>query len=205
MTKTGHNPVTALVAGSAYTFQESLHMMQKAAMGGGMTEEAVSGDYRHLVKLNYQRMKRVYKTCKIGEKLMKKAENFSRPVIWLVLTDMRCGDSAQSIPVMQRIAELSTKIQLKILFRDDYPEIMDAFLTNGARSIPKLICLDKNTLCVEGIWGPRPEPLQKLVLEHKKNPVHEKEALSEMIQRKYLRDKTVTIQKELLELLESCG
>ena len=32
---------------------------------------------------------------------------------------------------------------------------MDAFLTNGSRSIPKLIRLDKVTFEVKGVWGAR--------------------------------------------------
>ena len=200
---TDQNPINTEIINNASAFHDSLQYMQEIAAGHGPPGTDKPGDYKHLIKLNYQRMKRVYKTCELSGELKEVAGSLSVLLIWMVLTDIRCADSTYSIPVMQRIAESGSHIELKILYRDEHPEIMDAFLTNGARAVPKLICLDARSLKVLDTWGPRPEPMQKLLEKHKKNPVLSKDEFSELIQRKYLEDKTGTIQNELLNLLRS--
>jgi hypothetical protein len=205
MLKPGQNTFNRYHIQKAMDFGESLQEMERFVRENMAVSSKQTTDYLHLMKLNFQRMKRVYKTTIINDKLMELASNLRQSLIWMVITDPRCGDSAQSIPVMQRIAELTSKIELKIILRDDHPEIMDAFLTGDARAIPKLICLDSETLKVVGTWGPRPKPLQEILMKHKENPVMSKSEFSEKIQRKYLEDKTRTIQKEFLELLKSCN
>jgi hypothetical protein len=81
------------------------------------------------------------------------------PMIWLVLTESWCNDAAQVLPVLNKMAKLNSNVQFQILFRDQQPKLMDAFLTNGTRSIPKVIFLDPTSLKVLGQWGPRPAVL----------------------------------------------
>ncbi len=203
MTKNRKNPITPAIIQQAENFDESLRRMESLIRDKQNTIPNETESYLQLIKLNFHRMKRVYKTTCIHDELRDVAINFPTHIIWIVITNPRCGDSAQSIPVMQRIAELNDKIQLKIILMDDHPEVMDSYLTNGARAIPKLICLNADTLEELGTWGPRPEPMQMLLREHKNNPVLSKSEFSELIQRKYLEDKTTTIQNEYLELLKS--
>ena len=87
---------------------------------------------------------------------------------WLVITESWCGDASPSLPVMNKIAELSSHLELRIVLRDEHPELMDVFLTNGARSIPKLIVLDGNTNDVLGEWGPRSPKATEMVMDEKK-------------------------------------
>jgi len=203
MTKIRKNPITPAIIQKAENFDESLRHMEALVRNKQNTILNEDESYLQLIKLNYHRMKRVYKTTRIHDELQDEAINFPTPMTWIVITNPRCGDSAQSIPVMQKIAELNDKIQLKIIMRDEHLEVMDAYLTDGAKAIPKLICLNADTLEELGTWGPRPEPMQKLLKEHKNNPVLSKSEFSEMIQRKYLEDKTKTIQNEVLELFKS--
>ena len=203
MTKIRKNPITPAIIQQAENFDESLRHMEALVRNKQNTILNEDESYLQLIKLNFHRMKRVYKTTRIHDELQDEAINSSTPMTWIVITNPRCGDSAQSIPVMQKIAELNDKIQLKIIMRDEHLEVMDAYLTDGTRAIPKLICLNADTLEELGTWGPRPEPMQKLLKEHKNNPVLSKSEFSEMIQRKYLEDKTKTIQNEVLELFKS--
>lgn len=108
-------------------------------------------------KLYLQRTSRWDKRGIIDEELIHKLESFPRKMIWLVLNEGWCGDSAQSLPFINKMADMSENITLKIILRDKNFEIMDEFLTHGARSIPKLIALDEETLEVLGTWGPRPK------------------------------------------------
>ena len=62
----------------------------------------------------------------------------------MVLTEGWCGDAAQVLPVINKIASLSDFIDLKIILRDEHEELMNKFLTNGSKSIPKLVAIDEN-------------------------------------------------------------
>ncbi len=165
----------------------------------------------HYTKMNGVRMKRLDKTTKLTEEAQAFLEELQAPQTWLVLTEAWCGDGAQIIPVMAKMADASALIDLKIVMRDEHPELMDAFLTNGARSIPKLIVLDTKTSEVLGSWGPRPAELQQMLMDAKEKikNMHEEAAKEFMaavkteMQRWYAKDKTIKIQRELAEAMQA--
>ncbi len=118
-----------------------------------------------------------------------------------MLTEAWCGDAAQIIPLMAKVADASPLITLKLLLRDEYPEVIDAYLTNGSRSIPKLICLTEDLKEV-GTWGPRPAEAQQLMNDFKQqHPDEDYQALAKEMQLWYARDRTRAIQKEFVKLL----
>src|SRR5258708_31837956 len=151
-------------------------------------------------KLNRQRMHRLEETVEIGERTKIAAKKIMRAMIWLVITEGWCGDAAQNVPVIEKIAAESDKIETRYILRDENLELMDQFLTNGARSIPKLIALDAETLEVFGSWGARPAPAQKLFVDMRAKGV-EKATILKEIQRWYNADKSETIQSEFEVLL----
>ncbi len=153
-------------------------------------------------KLNLQRMQRLEKTVIISNELKSCIEHLNKKLIFLVITEGWCGDAAQNVPVFSFMENISSNIELKLLLRDENPELIDKYLTNGARAIPKLICLEKDTLKELFVWGPRPEPCQKIMLEMKAKNADSK-VKAEAIHLWYARDKTATLQKEILELLKS--
>jgi hypothetical protein len=157
-------------------------------------------------KLNNQRMNRLDKTLLLTDEFMKVAESISCDLIWLVLTERWGGDAAQILPVLNKVAVTSSNIEMKLLLRDNNLELMDNFLTNGGRSIPKLIILDKDTLQLKGSWGPRPKPAQDMfeVYKTQKDKIAYKDFQAEL-QKWYLKDKALTIQEELLEFLNTCN
>lgn len=152
--------------------------------------------------LNARRMSRLNKTVILHPELVHLAEQVSEPQEWLMITEAWCGDSAQILPVIAKIASVSHKISLRIVLRDENPELMDKYLTNGSRSIPKLISKDSegNDLFT---WGPRPEPAQEIFMEWKKEPadrdwnIFEKE-----LHTWYTLDKSLSIQKEFVQILK---
>lgn len=77
------------------------------------------------------------------------------PCRLLVLADDWCGDAANIVPMVSAVADTADQVELRIVGREEYPEIMDRHLTNGARSIPVIIALDEAHECL-GWWGPRP-------------------------------------------------
>ncbi len=161
-----------------------------------------SASYIEYTKLNVHRMRRVDKTLKLQPELVAELEKVNQSWVWVVLTEGWCGDAAQTVPVMAQIAESSPHIQLYLLLRDEHLEVMDAYLTNGGRSIPKLICLN-DKLETLGTWGPRPEPSQQLFDEFRqrygeKFRDHYSE-WSEQLQLWYARDRTKSTQQELTQ------
>lgn len=150
--------------------------------------------------LNFQRMKRLNKTITIDENAVKTLQSLQQIQTWLVITEAWCGDSAQVTPVFNKIAELSPAIDLKFVYRDENPELMDAFLTNGGRSIPKLIALDTN-LEVLFIWGPRPSIATQMVADYKENHGMLTPEFKQDLQLWYTKDKGKNIVDDLLKLL----
>lgn len=153
-------------------------------------------------RINRQRMKRLGNTVRINETLREKAENVGRKMIWLIITEGWCGDAAQNIPVIEKIAHLNSDIETCYVLRDENPELMDRYLTNNARSIPKLIALDAGTLEELGTWGPRPAEAMDYFLEMRGQGM-EKPLMMENLQRWYNRNKEQAIQTEFETLLDN--
>jgi hypothetical protein len=150
-------------------------------------------------KLNDKRMKRLDKTSKLTQETVVALKSIDAPVTWLVLTEGWCGDAAQSLPVINKIASESTQITLKIILRDDHEELMNHFLTNGGKSIPKLIVLNaKNE--VLNTWGPRPSVATKMVKNYKEKHGQLDASFKQDLQIWYNKDKGVNIQENMLDL-----
>lgn len=161
----------------------------------GTDHSAFMVDY---TRLNLQRMRRLIKTTLLLDELRETLDSLRKKMVWVVLTEGWCGDAAQIVPVIAEIARYSDKINIHLLLRDEHPAIMDAYLTNGTRSIPKLICLEAGNLKELGSWGPRPAAAQQMVLEGKAMNLS-KEEFIQRVHKWYADNKTLDTQKELLE------
>ncbi len=113
----------------------------------------------------------------------------------LVIAEDWCGDASSTIPAVARFADTVPGMELRLLRRDEYPELMDHYLTNGARSIPIVIVLDKDYREL-GHWGPRPSELQSWVLENR--PRVPKAELYPQVRKWYARDRGETTLREIL-------
>ena len=117
----------------------------------------------------------------------------------LVLADDWCGDAVNLLPVIDRLVAAAGNVELRIVPRDAYPEIRDRHLTNGSRSIPVVILLDRDGAPL-GWWGPRPTRLQALcegTLRH----LPGKERYREL-RKWYARDRGASTARELADLFE---
>lgn len=184
------------------TYAEYIKLIDDLLLDGKTTGENQSEAMFNYGKLNRQRMHRLEKTVKLNDSVKEKARAVERRMIWLVITEGWCGDAAQNIPVIEKIAaENPEKIETRYVLRDENLELMDRYLTYNARSIPKLIALDAETLEELGTWGPRPLVAMNYFFEMKKNGL-EKPQMMENIQRWYLQDKEQSLQKEFEVLLD---
>lgn len=168
---------------------------------GESTGKEQSEALTHYSELNEARMNRLEKTVKISTEIIQKLNQLNGDYIWLVISEGWCGDAAQILPVIYKMAELSERIDLKIVFRDENEDLMNLFLTNGTKSIPKLIILDKNTLEILGDFGPRPIGAKQLILDYKAKHGIVDETAKTNLQLWYLHDKGLSTQKEILDLM----
>lgn len=182
------------------TYAEYLKLIDDLLAEGKTTGENQSEAMFNYGKLNRQRMIRLEKTVLLNENLREKVQNNQRKMIWLIITEGWCGDAAQNIPVIEKIAAESPFIETRYVLRDENLELMDAYLTLNARSIPKLIALDADTLEEIGTWGPRPQIAMDYFLEMRQSGM-EKAQMMENLQKWYNADKNQTIQDEFFWLL----
>ena len=171
---------------------------------GKSTAKKDSENLLEYSKLNVARMNRLDKTIEIIPELREAVEQILSPQTWLVLTEGWCSNSAQIVPVLDKIVTLNSNIELKFLLRDENTGLMDWYLTNGkSRSIPKLIAVDENFDELFN-WGPRPKVLQEMCYHMRADGI-DNDTIKEEMHKWYAWDKTITTQKEILALLkETC-
>jgi len=167
---------------------------------GKATGPEQSEDLTNYSRLNDRRMKRLDKTIKISEEALLEFQKLKQPQTWLVLAEGWCGDAAQNIPVLNKIAEATAHIDLKIVLRDEHLALMNLFLTNGSSSIPKLIALDKDNNVLDS-WGPRPTTATKMVADYKEKNAALDLAFKEDLHVWYHKDKGKSVQEDMVNLV----
>jgi len=171
-----------------------------AAVPNANEEEA---PYDKYIPINQQRVKRIRKALAkdgLRRDLLAASSGLRAGLRMLVLNEFWCGDGAQILPVHEALeAEAAGKLEVRVLLRDENVDVMDLFLTNGGRSIPKTVLLDAD-MGVLGTWGPRPEEAMELVRRIKSDPALA-HTYSQEVHKWYTADKQQNIQAELAVLL----
>jgi hypothetical protein len=196
-----NNIITKEIINRGYTYPQYRKLIDDLLREGKTTGNNHSESLIEYTKVNVQRMNRLDKTIDINEDLKKEIANLEKKLIWVVLAEAWCGDVAQNLPVIAKIVDLSKNIDLKLILRDGNLNVMDAYLTNGGRSIPKLICLDPDTVEELGTWGPRPAEVQEGFLKDKADPNIPSDERYKNVQLWYAQDKSQSIQREFLKLI----
>lgn len=157
--------------------------------------------YAKYLVINQQRVKRLTQRLRLEPETEVAALNVRAGTKWLILNEHWCGDGAQIVPVQAAIARASNgRIEARVLLRDQNLKLMDQFLTNGGRSIPKTIQMNE-AFEVTSSWGPRPLEAQELVQRVKADP-ERAHLYSEDLHKWYALDRQQAIQRELAALLE---
>ena len=142
------------------------------------------------------------KTIEIPEEKAQFFVNYPKSICLLVITESWCGDAAQIVPVVHKIAALNPKITMKLVFRDENEELMNLFLTNGGKAIPVVVFLDLEDK-VLAHWGSRPSVATKMVEEEKAKNGKLSPEFKEELQRWYNQDKGATIVDDFKKILET--
>ena len=186
----------------ALSYSVYLQLTEKLVAEGKTSGPNQSEAYVHYTKLNLQRMKRLNKTVDIPQSLQELLSQKANNWTWITLTEPWCGDAAQCVPVIEKLATSSKAINTVYLLRDEHPTVMDAYLTNGGRSIPKVLCLDANGKEVF-TWGPRPAVIQEVMNEMKASGISDIPTIVEAIQKAYNADQQAGIYAEFEALLKA--
>lgn len=202
METTTEKHITQELIDEAFTYRQYRELINKLLERGRTTGDKDSEEIIDYTRMNVQRMKRLDSQVTLNDSLKEKLENLDEEWIWLVITEGWCGDAAQNVPAIDKMAEASPNIELKLILRDENLEIMDQYLTNGSRSIPKLICLDADSLEEIGTWGPRPAVIQEKAMQWKDDPEISKEEWAEKLHKWYADNKTTEQQKEFEQLIQ---
>ncbi len=190
------------IKGSIYNYEQYIQYVRVLVETGETSSIKNSESLLGFTTLNLKRMDRLNKTVEIEELLLNKLSALNSKQTWIVITEGWCGDSAQCLPIIAKIAELSVDlIDLQIILRDENPDWMDKYHTNGSKSVPKLISFDilGNELFT---WGTRPEAAKQLLKNWKESTDGKSwDDFEKELHTWYAKDKTLTIQKEFYEIL----
>jgi len=198
MKKTIEKSIETSQSYKSYTDLVSKLVSEESTTGNEKTEPFIN-----YTMLNNRRMKRWNKTIKISEEVKEKLAKNENKMTWLALTESWCGDAAHVMPVFNKLAELNDSIDFKVVLRDENEDLMSLFLTDGNKSIPKLIMIDNASGEVINSYGPRPSEATKMVNDYKKE--HGKLSLEfkKDLQSWYNNDKGQNTIDDLLKLLEN--
>ena len=179
------------------SYKELIEGLLKEGKSTGPNQSAELLQYS---ELNLHRMNRVEKTTTLIEDLSTKLNLIKQPQIWLILAEGWCGDAAQTIPIFHLIEKQFPQIKIKLLLRDENVELMDLFLTNGSRSIPKVLMLDASSLNLLAQWGPRPSEATTLINNLKAEKLEMME-IKEKLHAWYAKNRGVAVQSEIIDIL----
>ena len=196
------NPIIIQAVAKGMSYENYRALVANLATINGTTGNVQTEEMVQYTKLNNKRMNRWDKTIKISDEVQKLIVNFQKKVTWLVITESWCGDAAHIVPAINKVATLSSNIDLKIVLRDANDALMQHFLTNGSKAVPKLIMLDNETLEVLGTFGPRPSEAANLVTNYKAKHGALTPEFKEDLQRWYNNDKGESTIIDLLALLD---
>ncbi|PWL40204.1 thioredoxin family protein [Flagellimonas aquimarina] len=179
-------------------YRDLVHLLAKNRQTTGVDQLESLINY---TELNDRRMNRWDKTLKIPVEIEERISRVNSKLTFLVLSESWCGDASPSLPVMNRITELNPNIEFKIVLRDENLDLMDKFLTNGSRSIPKLIVMDRANEEIVNDWGPRSSTATEMVEAYKKEHGTLTSEFKQDLQVWYNKDKGQNILEDLVALL----
>jgi len=167
----------------------------KTTSGTDQSEERIE-----LTKLNMHRMKRINDASINIDNI-----NLSKSIGVAILTEAWCGDSAQNVPWLEHFLNaFNPKIESFYFFRDEHPDLMNQFLTNGSRSIPKAVFFEKSNGNILATWGPRPTEIKNWLAEFRTNnpeiPKHDWEI---ELHKYYTKNKGEAIIQDLKEIISN--
>lgn len=181
------------------TFQEYVDYFDQILASPEDYDPYGNEEYLNYTKLNWSRMNRWLKRFEPQDAMKSLIASITEPQHWIVITEPWCGDAAHSVPQLYQMVRNNPNIDFEIQLRDSEPFLIEDYLTDGSKSIPKLI-IRNDVGHDKVIWGPRPEPLQRIYMQMK-DEARPFDEIKEALQKWYNEDKGEILQRELLAQL----
>lgn len=187
------------------TYAEYERLFQEMANMGKESQYFVTSANLPYIRSNWEISQRVKSSVVLFHSLNQLLLNLYYSYTWLVITEPWCMESAQNLPVIAAMAKVNPeKIRLLVVLKDQHPELMNKYLTNGNKAIPKVILINETRNVEEYTWGPRPAPAQDLFLQWKRdNDTKSKRPFSVELNNWYKCDSSMTIQREFKSFLQA--
>ena len=185
----------------AVGYEEYRNIISTLLAAGKSTGSSQSENLNQYTLLNETRMNRIEKTVTVSKENQQALQQIKSKYIWLIISEGWCGDSAQIVPIIAKMAEVTPNIKFQMVLRDANNALMDLFLTNGSRSIPKLIVLNRDFQVLDH-WGPRPKGAVALMNRHLEEAGYISDEAKSQLQMWYLNDKGISTQLEIIRLMQ---
>jgi len=113
---------------------------------------------------NVEIMKARYSDLQITEQDLENLRSLQNDLRILAIGTDRCSDTAGNLPILAKMADISSKIQLRILDSDANAKYHQHFKVNGKRKTPVVLflSLEHEELCR---WVERPNAAYKVINE----------------------------------------
>lgn len=181
---------------------EAYHQYFESIIQKNVTEHTApynNPDYFDYTRLNWSRMNRWLKTGQLTDAMTYAVKAIDSPQQWIIITEPWCGDAAHSVPFLEMISRLNPLITVSYELRDSEPFRINDYLTNGGKSIPKLVIRDGKGKDL-ATWGPRPAACQEIYSKLTAEKADFEKVKTEL-QLWYNADKGIGVQEELTNLL----
>lgn len=197
-----------IITGTVYDVNDYTHFFEKMAHSSAnhhQDQDDTPLPYNEVflkhIANGYQQWQRVAAAVQLDKTMMQSIKKFNRPVVWLIITEPWCGDANANLPIWLAVAQQCPHITVRVVLRDQNILLIDQYLTNGGRAIPKLVCIDEQTKRDLGTWGPRPQALQNHIPTIRNRYPDFKDYLS-VVDQWYADDKNKSLMAEIKSYLE---
>jgi thiol-disulfide isomerase/thioredoxin len=183
------------------SYEEYRKLVSDLVLEGKSTGPNQSEDLLNYSTLNDARMNRLDKKTQLSGPTISALKETKSKQTWLLITESWCGDAAQVMPVIHKMSLVNDNINLKVVLRDENEELMNEFLTNGSKSIPKLVVLNAKDEVISS-WGPRPSIATNMVNDYKEKHGGLDADFKRDLQVWYNKDKGENIQEDVVSFLK---
>jgi hypothetical protein len=198
-----NNTITAeILQRKSMSFEEYIRLTESIVAGNSSDEIYRNEKMLNYTKDNLARMNKIASNLAIDKRLYNELQPLQEEQTWVCITEPWCGDASQIVPALYLIASCNANIDFRILLRDANEDIMNNYLTNGGKSIPKLIMLQSETLEEIESWGPRPAVIQQIVQEQIHDTTTSFGDKVRMIHKWYDENNSKDLQEEFITIVK---